>query len=684
MGEAVVGSSPATVPFRPGVAEVAEAGKVLRAFATALAALPDNGSTDNRQELIGGALSKCLRARDKWDRAWRVELVAVLHVLADLARLGWRVVVTRANIAVERPRGSRAEDQRERRREQLHSQRDQQLREPSVQAFIRDMETPRAAKSGTASVFSLMRDGRSLAASLTEARGLPETKRVERLQGLIAPYLQFVDDSARCEHTGIKLIEIWRYFRHTWANPYQSVPGRSMGLLVRDSAIPNHPVIGIAAISSSAVQLTSRDRFIGWEADVFVEWATAHPSVRIARWAAEVVDTIIDELYKTDFRADKLLSERQLAAPNHRTIQALEADAAVNRERHKKLMRGGEYKKALPTPDREEEHWEEQARTPLFRAKRAEELSRLFKLRALLREAFGDTPSVARLNRLLSTPSGRAALGSIARKAKARCVGICIADLTVCGAVPPYGSLLGGKLVAMLAASPEVVAEYKRRYGKMASVIASSMAGKRIARPAELVFVGTTSLYGVRPSQYDRISVPCDRIGGRVGEAVRYEFLEHTQGLGTFQFGDPTVSAIEAYLRQSSNGLAVNSVFGEGANPRLRKLRDGLAALGLASEAFLTHGLDKLIYAVPLIRNLREYLLGLDSAPEYRFGRRDPGASTQAIGRWWAERWLVPRIARDEVLAEVAGHTLALPVTHGARVPLPEQFSADTPLFEWS
>ena len=38
-----------------------------------------------------------------------------------------------------------------------------------------------------------------------------------------------------------------------------------------------------------------------------------------------------------------------------------------------------------------------------------------------------------------------------------------IADLTICGAIPPYNEVLGGKLVAMLMMSPEVVAEYRRR-----------------------------------------------------------------------------------------------------------------------------------------------------------------------------------------------------------------------------
>ena len=88
----------------------------------------------------------------------------------------------------------------------------------------------------------------------------------------------------------------------------------------------------------------------------------------------------------------------------------------------------------------------------------------------------------------------------------------------VCGAVQPYNAILGGKLVAMLAASPEIVVEYRHRYSAAQSEIASSMAGRPIVRTPVLVLLGTTSLYGVGSSQYNRIEIPCDRIGGTAGE----------------------------------------------------------------------------------------------------------------------------------------------------------------------
>lgn len=125
-----------------------------------------------------------------------------------------------------------------------------------------------------------------------------------------------------------------------------------------------------------------------------------------------------------------------------------------------------------------------------------------------------------------------------------------------------------------------------------------------------LVMLGVISLYGQRPNQYDRISIPWSCADGTVEGAVQYTYLGRTRGMGTFQFGDLTVKAFQELLRQSSNGLQVNSVFGEGANPRLRKIRDALGALGLPEDELLDHGTPRLVYGVQLAHNMGDYLLG--------------------------------------------------------------------------
>jgi hypothetical protein len=441
-------------------------------------------------------------------------------------------------------------------------------------------------------------------------------------------------------------------------------------VLVRDAAAPFHPVMGIAALSSAAVAVTARDENIGWTPSAVIEELSKAPSPKLATWLQNTVDQAIDELYKVDLLEADVLTPRTIKRPSAETVQALEAEGRQQRKEHHRFMEAGSYKKTEPANDLADDHWVEQARSPLFRSKRALELANLLSVRIVLQRFFGTSPSKYALTELVEDRAGRDAVSKIVRKAKADRVGTAIADLTVCGAVPPYNEVLGGKLVAMLLVNPETVAEYRKRYGGTPSVIASSMAGKPIRRPADLVFIGTTSLYGKRPSQYDRIVVPRDP-AAPTGPGVRYEYLGKTRGIGTFHFGDQTVTDLALLLSQSKRGQQVNSVFGEGVNPRLRKIRDGLDRLGLPTDELLNHGGPRLVYGVELTENTHAYLLGQDKRPKYILPLKSAAEMTPLIARWWASRWLLSRISRDDVLERVRRHNFVLPIRHGARVELP-------------
>jgi len=283
----------------------------------------------------------------------------------------------------------------------------------------------------------------------------------------------------------------------------------------------------------------------------------------------------------------------------------------------------------------------------------------------------GTTPTAAQVAALFADREGKVAAAKILRKAKADRVGIAMADIAVCGAVAPYNALLGGKLVAMLAASPEVIHAYRQRYGAAESEIASSIAARPIVRPADLVFLGTTSLYGVGSSQYNRVRIPADRLGGTAGQEIRYVELGRSESFGTSQYSAGTVAALVELVHHSNGGQRVNSIFGEGVSPKLRKVREGLDVLGFPAEHLLRHGRRRIVYGVSVARNTREFLLGMDDEPDYVFSVCGTDASL-AIADWWRERWLSGRIEQERVLDEVARHTLVRPVRHGARVKLPE------------
>ncbi|MFQ5473657.1 MAG: Druantia anti-phage system protein DruA, partial [Dehalococcoidia bacterium] len=604
-------------------------------------------------------------------------------VLSDLCSQGW-LIRTRKQVVQVRPPDEMTDDraaEKGRIRQQELVKRDAQLRKPAARKFIQTMERTRLHEGRFVSVFSLMRDGRELAEKLAAARAHDANGWADALQQVIDPYLQFVTDTARCEQTGFRLMDIWRYFRHTWTNQYTSVPGRSMMFIVRDAAAEGHPVVGIGSLASPVVQIRERDTWIGWHPDVFLREVRESPTADTAQWLIEVVDRAVEELYVADLIEDGILTPQQLRKPSAEVIARLIAEGGEQRALHHRFAKSQNHKRAAPAVERAS-HWQGKARTHLFRSKRALALADYLQARELFHAHLGASPTADALCTLARTTAGANVIRKVVKKAKADKIGISVADISVCGAVQPYNAILGGKLVSMLATSPEVVDEYRRRYSEAESEIASSMAGRGIVRPSELVLLGTTSLYGTGSSQYNRVRVPCERIGGQEDTQVRFEDLGHSEAFGTSQYSDETVAALCGLIEQAEDGQRVNSIFGEGVSPRLRKVRQGLDLLDFPSEVLLKHHRRRVVYGVTLIRNLRRYLLGMDGAPDYLISSEDGSTATSSIAAWWRERWLRRRIEQDRILEEVAAQTLVRPVRHGARVELPTEAAGQVTLFD--
>jgi hypothetical protein len=124
----------------------------------------------------------------------------------------------------------------------------------------------------------------------------------------------------------------------------------------------------------------------------------------------------------------------------------------------------------------------------------------------------------------------------------------------------------------------------------------------------------------------------------------------------------------------------VNSIFGEGVNPLMRKIRQALDYVGLPSDLLLKHGNQRVIYGVPLASNFSEILLGQASRPKYFLSLRSATDKTEALAEFWRKRWLSSRLNYPGILDQVAKHTLSRPIRHGAAVP--RQRESDLP-FLW-
>jgi hypothetical protein len=625
-------------------------------------------SEDKVQELRKQFLLSTSNSRSRE----RQILLASTLLLGDLRMQGWGLRVRDRKVFV-RPAPELITDQsaeKERVRRQELIRRDAQLAKPSVQQFVRSMERQRLIDGTRVSIFSLMRDGRELASALRLARKHSNNGWAEALKRVVDPYIQVIHSAQEtCPLTGLNLLEIWRYFRHTWTNQHTTVPGRNMMFLVRDAAAEFDPIVGIGSLSSPIMQMRERDAWIGWHPESFLAQIATKPTAIVARWLVRVIDCAVQEIYIKDFLEEGILSKRHLARPDNETIKRLLNLGKSERKFHHRFARASEHKDE--GADRTARHyWRTRAHMHLFRSKRALALATYLAARSLLRRSFGSRPTAAGLKSLAATGEGQDVIRKILRKAKADRIGIAVADISVCGAVQPYNAILGGKLTAMLAASPEIVAEYEKRYAAAQSEIASSMAGRPIVRRPRLVLLGTTSLYGVGSSQYNRIRIPCESLGGAAHENLQYQELGYSEAFGTSQYSDETIEALSRLVAQGSDGQRVNSIFGEGVSPKFRKVRAGLDALNLPAELLLRHHRRRIIYAVSLVRNLLPFLVGLQNNPSYLFSRTRTQESTRRLADWWRARWLRRRILSDAVLEEVARHTLVRPICHGARVKL--------------
>ena len=123
-------------------------------------------------------------------------------------------------------------------------------------------------------------------------------------------------------------------------------------------------------------------------------------------------------------------------------------------------------------------------------------------------------------------------------------------------------------------------------------------------------------------------------------------------------------------IGRSKDARKVNSIFGEGVNPLMRKIREGMELLGLPSEVLMNHGNKRVVYGVALARNFRDVLLGFKESAQYSVPLTRDKVRTEMLADFWRRRWLLNRLDKPGILDEVAMHTVIYPIKHGAQVKL--------------
>lgn len=636
-------------------------------FARALATAQEEGDRGRMQTILTQELRWCEGASQLGEQ--RLVYEACLRILMDLVRLRWKLVEQGYGFALENPKevvGGRPSAEivasKEVLRAELRPLVTDQLGQPAVRAFVQRME---AGSRDKKSVRLLFTDGAELAARLADAARLEGSDRNAALANAVRPVLELADDT-KDALTGHSLREVWRYVRYTWSIPQVATPGRQLLYLVRDHALPSKPVIGIASLNNCPLEMgETRESYIGW-----------HRRALAPRFAAAVAkggDALEGEVEWLQRQIERSLGEVEWT--NLITAEQIQSpDEAVIR---KLLRRGQEFARLREELLREVAsgerdafdvtRWEmddappvndgvlkmeakasidarmHTARKQLIAKKRAHAIGRLLQARLALNKHRRALIDPARALDTLELEEVRSACNIILEALKARRAGANLLEITTCGAVAPYAGMLGGKLVALLMLSPQVGSDYKRAYDSP-SIISSQMRNQPVTRDSALVYLGTTSLYVHGSSQYNRLKIPASTIAPDQ-PAIGYLPIGQTSGFGTVQFSPETSRAIEALLSRTHAYKEVNSVFGEGTSPKLRKLKMGLRMLGFDPDKLLQHRQHRLIYAAPLFDTARDWLMERTSElPSYV---ADPDAfveATERIADYWRTRWLASRL----------------------------------------
>ncbi|PSO44320.1 hypothetical protein BRC21_01610 [Candidatus Saccharibacteria bacterium SW_7_54_9] len=595
-----------------------------------------------------------------------------------------------------------AKEMKSRIRDTLVAARDKQLREEDTQSFVREMETPSVhggdGEPRKTSVQDLFLSPGSLVSDLRSFAEAPVHGKLAQLQDIIQPYLQFVDSDKKDQFTGLRQLDIWRYARCTWSIPHKQTPGRRMRYLVRDAARKNHPIIGIGAICSGVMQLTPRDREIGWSPlalaqpkrvkNYISEELEEEPTKQrvqevrekkfeevLGQDAWEVVNSLASQLdralgylYVQDFLDENIVSTSDLESPSAECLQSI--------EKKKETIANANSNQGFTSTD----DYERDAQSSLYTRKRATALKRVLSakrdLQTFAREH--NKSSNADLRRsIVSNGDVRRALKMALRTVKKRRIAG-LMDITTCGAVPPYNEVLGGKLLSFLMASPKVIAKYRQRYKDQESVIASRMKGEAVVRSPELVLLSTTSLYAVGSSQYNRLKAPTAN-----GE-LRYEEIGKSSGHGHIHISERTFQTLKELLDElnedDGESNRPNNRFGNGVNYKMRTIKAALSEIGL--KPLHQHEHPRLVYLVPLAKNWREYLTGKDDTPEYLYAdtEENPEAETQALIDYWKLRWFYKRAQKDFIIERLEEADGAVKVSN--LIPDDEPEAEPAPLFE--
>tara|TARA_A100001015_G_C14970663_1_gene704957 strand:+ start:114 stop:665 length:552 start_codon:yes stop_codon:yes gene_type:complete len=144
-------------------------------------------------------------------------------------------------------------------------------------------------------------------------------------------------------------------------------------------------------------------------------------------------------------------------------------------------------------------------------------------------------------------------------------------------------------------------------------------------------------------------------------EIKKNKVSQKTAGSGVYHLSDVTTRLLDLLSIKRLKRKEVNSIFGEGTSPKLRKIRNGLQTLldlnrsekgkqlGIRVDDFLQHNIQRKNYIISLKDNILTNLLN----PKKIYSSKNYSTVDQ-ITQAWINRWVINRIQREDTLKNLS------------------------------
>jgi hypothetical protein len=462
--------------------------------------------------------------------------------------------------------------------------------------------------------------------------------------------------------------DLYRFLRHTWRLPFNTTPGRTLSFIV--TAGEEQKAIGIFSLASPAMWMASRDEHLGYEKLDRLEisktgnrknYEDKHSWVQ--RWKR--CGMLEDGKHPHPLSGKYTVSEFIGSLKSTLLERIKQFPVFCFKDRPDLIQRatkhGIKVKDTKPSWINGIEPSSTKTQREHIKKRRRITEKCLDALDALNPSPNSPWPnSIESLYDLLhDSGDNGAALKAMKyglREAKTKRISGDIAELVICGALPPLNKLRVGKLVAMLALSKETQMAWNKKYSNSDSKIASDLAGKSIRKKADLSSISTTGLYGASNAQYSRVRIPLT-----LGQTLRWEMVGLTgragKGPSNLMLSSKTWAHIKSYSA-TSKIEGVSGKFGEGTSARIRRMKSVFSHLdehssrhGYAKPGEVNRLLNRLVenpfsrsvHVANLSPNSVRYNLNIDS----ELSDQVTTPSVETIVEFWKQRWLTPFLSRS-------------------------------------